>query len=127
MRTHRLLLSSVLLTLAACQGITGACTLIGCHSGLTVKLDGAPAGAFRVEAFVAENGPRQVLDCTGVAQCGTEVRFDNYTPESVTIRVTTAAGVTTQSFQPAYSDYQPNGAECGPTCRTATVTASLPS
>jgi hypothetical protein len=127
MRTHRLLLSSVLLTLAGCQGITGACTLIGCHSGLVVQLDRAPAGAYRIEAFVAESGPRQVFDCAGVAQCGAETRFDDFTPETVTVRVITAAGTTTQTFQPSYSKYQPNGAECGPTCRTAVVTATLPS
>ena len=113
--------------LAGCTGILdGTCTLIGCSSGLTVSLAQAPAGAYRIEVFSSPNGPHYVYDCANAAQCGTTTMFTDYTPESVTIRVTTSAGTREQTAQPTYNVGRPNGPNCGPECKQAQVTVALP-
>jgi hypothetical protein len=122
----RSLVTACVALLAGCNGISGGCTLIGCDSGLLVNLTQAPAGAYRIEVFATLDGPRYVYDCASAAQCGTTAFFNDYTPESVTIRVTTAAGTREQNAQPSYSVNQPNGPNCDPTCKQAQVTVALP-
>ena len=86
----------------------------------------APAGAYRIEVFSSPSGPHYVYDCASAAQCGTSAMFTDYTPEAVTIRVTTSAGTREQTAQPTYSVSRPNGPNCGPECRQAQVTVALP-
>jgi hypothetical protein len=113
--------------LAGCNGIiNGNCTLIGCASGLIVNLAQAPAGAYRIEVFSEPGGPHYVFDCASAAQCGTSTMFTDYTPASVTIRVTTSAGTREQTAQPSYSINRPNGPDCGPECKQGQVTVALP-
>jgi hypothetical protein len=124
----RFLSLAAVVLLAGCTGIIdGACTLIGCSSGLTVQLAAAPAGAYRIEVFSSPSGPHYVWDCGDAAQCGTTAMFTDFTPTSVTIRVTTSAGTREQTSQPAYNTSRPNGPNCEPTCTQATVTVALPS
>ena len=128
MRFSRLFTVATVAVLGGCNGIfgPGACTLVGCDSGLTVRLDRVPAGTFRIEAISPEGAPSQVYDCAGAGpQCAPEAVFRDFTPSQVTIRVTTASGTVTQTFQPQYSENAPNGRECGPICRNATVTVAL--
>ena len=82
--------------------------------------------AFSVRAKHGFNGPHYVYDCANAAQCGTWAMFTDYTPEAVTIRVTTSAGTREQTAQPTYSVSRPNGPNCGPECRQAQVTVALP-
>ncbi|HEX2094696.1 MAG TPA: hypothetical protein VHG28_19985 [Longimicrobiaceae bacterium] len=119
---NALLLAAALL-LPECQDIPGpgACTLIGCESGLAVELVGAPAGPYRIEAYVREDGPRQVFDCPDPARCLGEAFFAGFTPEVVTIRVTTASGTVTRTFRPEYRKSRPNGPDCPPECVQARV------
>jgi len=112
--------------LAGCNGISTACTLIGCNSGLLVRLAGTPTGPYRIEVFSHPDAPRYVFDCANPATCG-DARFVDYTPASVTVRVTTAAGTREETVQPAYSTSRPNGPNCEPTCTQGTVTVPLPS
>ena len=121
----RSLATACVALLAGCNGISGACTLIGCDSGLVVLLAQAPTGPYRIEVFSREDAPHYAFDCAVPGQCG-DVRFVDYTPESVTIRVTTSAGTREQTAQPKYSVYRPNGPNCEPTCRSAAVTVALP-
>jgi hypothetical protein len=123
----RSLATACVALLAGCNGIIdGACTLIACSSGLTVQLAQAPAGAYRIEVFSSPEGPHYVYDCANPAQCGTAATFSDYTPATVTIRVTTPAGTREQTAQPAYGVSRPNGPNCGPECTQATVTVALP-
>jgi hypothetical protein len=59
--------------------------------------------------------------------CGTGIFFADYTPQQLTVRVVTPAGEATESFQPTYEKFQPNGEDCSPTCWRATVVMGLPS
>jgi len=123
MRIRSLLLSATAALLAGCIP-TGACTLIGCHDGLSVQFSRPPAGAFRIEAIVP-NGPTvQPIDCADASNC--LLMFPDLVAEQVTLRLIMAQGTLTQQFQPRYENLYPNGRRCGPSCRQATVTLKLP-
>ena len=119
MRLRSFLFSATAALLAGCIP-TGACTLIGCHDGLAVRFDRAPAGAFRIEATVPNDPAQHAIDCADAATCFPI--FRDLVAEQVTLRVITQQGTRTQEFQPRYEDQYPNGRRCGPSCRQATVT-----
>ena len=123
MRIRTLLLSATAALLAGCIP-TGACTLIGCHDGLSVQFSRPPAGAFRVEATVPNDPAVRAIDCDDVATC--QLIFPNLLAEQVTLRLITAGETVTQQFEPRYENQYPNGRRCGPSCRQATVTLQLP-
>ncbi|HEU0012273.1 MAG TPA: hypothetical protein VFQ45_01245 [Longimicrobium sp.] len=104
--------------LAGCGGIAGVCTEIGCATGLTVRLGAAPAGGYRVEAIVAGQEQR-VHECAAGTTC--EVLFEDFAPQQVTVRVTGGGAAREETFTPSYQVSYPNGPECGPECRNATV------
>jgi hypothetical protein len=126
-----------ILTLATAFALAGCsvfdpgddvCTLIGCQSGLRVEFSTRPAGPFRVEVTApgtTPGGPTFVFDCPDPARCGASAVFPDFTPTHVTVRVTTPAGVVTRDFTPAYRSSSPNGEDCEPTCREATVRVEL--
>ena len=127
-RTHRLAL--VIATGLAAAGCSvfdpgdDVCTLAGCQSGLGVELSARPTGPFRVEVTVpgaTSGGPTYVYDCPDAARCVPGAFFPDFAPTHVTVRVTTTAGVVTRSFTPTYRTHSPNGEDCEPTCREATV------
>jgi hypothetical protein len=109
--------------LAACNPVVQVCTEIGCDDALVVRLDRAPAGAYRVEAIVPGAAPA-VFEC-GAGETCPAAYFPGLVAERVTIRVTTSAGVRTQEFTPAYAAEYPNGRGCPAACRKATVTVQL--
>jgi hypothetical protein len=123
MRIRSLLLSATAALLAGCLP-TGACTLIGCHDGLSVQLSRPPAGAFRLEATVPDDPTVQAIDCADAATC--LLMFPDLVAEQVTLRLITGQGTVTQQVQPRYENLYPNGRRCGPSCRQATVTLQLP-
>ena len=125
MRIRSLLHATTLVLLASCNPITQTCTLIGCEDGLAVRLSGVPAGAYRVEAWSELRIAPQVFEC-GAGETCPPVFFPGFQGNDVTVRVTTAAGVRTQSFADVeYEPLYPNGRRCGGACRQATVTVPL--
>jgi hypothetical protein len=123
MRIRSLLISATAALLAGCIP-TGACTLIGCFDGLSVRFSRAPTGPFRIEATVPNGSAVQPIDCADASNC--ELIFRDLVAEQVTLRLITAAGTITQQFEPRYENLYPNGRRCGPSCRQATVTLQLP-
>jgi hypothetical protein len=123
MRIRSLLLCATAALLAGCIP-TGACTLIGCHDGLSVRFSRPPAGAFRVEATVPNDPTVVAFECTDVAGC--PLIFPDLVAKQVTLRLITQQGTITQDFQPRYENVYPNGRRCGSACRQATVTIQLP-
>jgi hypothetical protein len=123
---RRFLLVSGLGLLAFASGCS--CTLIGCTNGLRIRLRTAATAPYRIEATSGGfPGATYVYDCPNLDNCFVqEAFFSDYMPQSVTIKVITAAGTTTTTVQPRYEDFEPNGKHCGPTCRVATVEASFP-
>lgn len=99
------------------------CTLIGCSSGLNIAIEGAADGPFRIEA--TDGSTMQEFDCPAGARCE-RVTFDDFLPESVTVRVIAAGDTAITTSRPTYTTLQPNGPGCPPSCRQATVTARKP-
>jgi len=100
-----------------------ACTLIGC-TGLVVEVTGAPAQTPVTVVVTAPDGSSRTATCsTTTGTC--PVSFSDFTPATVTIRVSTGTRTTEVSSQPAYEVSRPNGAACPPECRNARVTVAL--
>lgn len=119
MRIRSLLLYATAALLAGCTPF-GACTLIGCDDGLSVRFEQPPAGPFRIEATVPGDPTEHVIDCASAEACFP--RFSGLVADRVTIRLITQQGTRTREFQPRYRNVYPNGRRCGPACRQATVT-----
>jgi hypothetical protein len=115
----------------ACDSVTGVCTLIGCDSGLTVRLDALPTGAFTVDVYAnsPNESPSYRYECTpGEFSCPQDVFFTDFLAEDPYIRVTTTDGsVLTQVFGLTYTSSRPNGRNCPPICRNTSTTVAIPS
>ncbi len=115
------LVTAAVAFVASCDGlgITKGCTLIGCDSGLLVQLQGAVPDTLTITAQ-SPGGSAQTVTCT-TAACTQYVFFRDFTPASVTISVRGAGVDLVRTVQPSYRVSQPNGKDCPPTCRQATV------
>lgn len=106
------------------------CTEIGCSDGITVHLPVVPAGTYKVEIVIpgtGSGGPSYAYECAGGAGCQQDIFFPGLALNRITVRVTTALGSRlTEITDPVYVTAQPNGPDCPPLCRQATVTALLP-
>ena len=109
---------------SACSGLgPTACTLIGC-TGLVVEVTGAPAQTPVTVAVTAPDGSTRSTTCTSAT--GTcPFSFPDFTPATVTIRVSAGTKTTEETRQPAYEVTRPNGPGCPPECRNARVTVAL--
>lgn len=105
----------------SCGSILPACTLIGCDSGIEVVLENEPDGAYRIEAFADSDGPRHVYECSSATGCQDRVFFTDFTPVRIFIDVTSANGTERYEVLPKYREHRPNGPNCPPRCRTATI------
>ena len=110
MTRPRILLAALLSLAAGCDvlGIGSTqCTLIGCTDGITVHLTALPTGPYRGE--ILGSGPD-----------GLSYTYD-------IVGVTTPLGTRyTEIANPVYTTSGPNGQDCPPICRQASVTAQLP-
>jgi len=125
----RTMSAALVALLAGCTGsLDQVCTLLACENGLTVNLTQAPAGAYSIEVFTAAaaNGPHYIFQCASAANCGTTTFFAEFTPANVVVRVTTQAGTREESVTPGYQQVRPNGPNCGPECKQASITVALP-
>lgn len=113
-----------LLAVSACGG-AAYCTLIGCDSQLTVAFATAPTSPWRVDV-VAQNGATASFDCPDLSRCGPSASFRDFLPAHATVTVSYGGRTRSTTVTPSYSQVQPNGEGCGPTCTQATVTVPLP-
>jgi hypothetical protein len=99
-----------------------ACTKMGCSSGLAIEVNSKlqqsytvtlRSGTQIIHAFRCEPGQT----CRSFAE--------NQTPTDVTVAVQTSAGEVTKAFKPEYVIRRPNGPDCPPDCRQATVTLDV--
>ena len=117
---------AVLMSLVATSGcLLGprTCTLIGC-TGFVVQVTGAPAMTLVTVVVTAPDGSAKSATCTG-ASGACLVRFYDFTPATATIRVTAGAQAVEVTTQPGYKITRPNGQDCPPDCRDATVAVAL--
>jgi hypothetical protein len=113
------------LTTLSCDEIfdNKACTLIGCVDGLSVAIPSNAQLPYTV-TLQAPGVASVSVQCTSANGCGTNVFFENQTPATVTVTITWQGTTLTKQFTPVYKESQPNGEDCPPVCRQATVSFS---
>ncbi len=124
-RARHLLLGVVLaLPLSGC-GVSETCTLIGCRSGLIVRVSALPGDSAAITLI--EVGANSItLTCNSPDQCQeVGVLFADRTPVTATVLV--SSGDVSRSFDvvPQYALQRPNGPGCEPECRTAVVNLDM--
>ncbi len=147
MRVHILYSCLTALTLFGC-GIFPAsptpfdvrtCTAVGCGFTLRIELNGTvpPDFVLSVSDSTGEMASIHCLNGTTVydAQSKTGnpaiceqsgVSFLDFAPQQAIITLRWEGGDATQSFRPEYKTFRPNGSQCEPECRTATVIFLMP-
>jgi hypothetical protein len=122
------LISAGALSSIACSGVTTVCTLIGCESGITVHLASLPSGPFRVDVKPRGAGDvAYVFECSDAMHCRQDIFFAGLITDYVVVTVHVGAATRdTEVVQVQYTSHRPNGPNCEPDCRTATVTAQIP-
>jgi hypothetical protein len=100
-----------------------ACTLIGC-TGLVIEVTGAAGQTPITVVVTAPDGSTRTSTCSSTTGA-CPVSFPDFTPASVTIRVSAGTQTTEVTRQPIYEVSRPNGAACPPECRNARVTVAL--
>lgn len=116
---------AVIMTAAVAGCVDSAppvCTLIGCDSGVRIELaQSLPEGAtVRLEP----DGPGGVavsFHCTAASPCESPLFARDFTPESLTVRIQGGGIDYSESFTPTYTISRPNGPNCPPECRNATI------
>lgn len=120
----RTLVMTALLASALASGCIGGgeCTAIGCADGVNVEWSGA---TMRERGTLVLDGQTLAFDCsatTAAVWCTpTGLRLMR-TPVTLRVEVITDRGVRSGSFTPQYTTSRPNGPDCDPVCRGATVT-----
>jgi len=102
-----------------------ACFEIGCDSGIRLTFDAPPPAGTIIELDSSSGFPWR-LECGVDWNCDFDPFFYGFTPEHVTVRVVTSTGEVTASVRPKYLKFQPNGEDCPPTCRVASIMIELP-
>jgi hypothetical protein len=114
----------LLLTLFAGCSANEQCTLIGCDDTLTVDVYGIPSQTqVTVEAITAGQATR-TMTCTSTNE-SCMVRFDEFSPSEVTMRVSWTGHTTDIAVVPSYSPVYPNGRDCGPACRKTRIAITV--
>ena len=112
-------------SLTGCSLFTdeGPCTLIGCESGLMVRLDGAPAPvSLRVHLPDGAVLERECLP----EHCARGAFFEGVRAPTVEIDVTVNGNTQTVSVPLTYRAHYPNGEGCGDPCLVTGVHLKLP-
>jgi hypothetical protein len=99
------------------------CTVIGC-TGLVVEVTGVQSQTPVTVVVTAPDGSTRSATCTS-ATSTCPISFPDFTPATVTIRVSTGTQTTEETRQPTYDVTRPNGPACPPECRNARVTVAL--
>lgn len=124
------------LTLAAflfpgCDGgfepIDIACTQRPCglSNGLEVVVTGDLPETFTITISL-EGPPTIVIECSESSPCGNSIFLRDFTPDHVDITIQGESVDFTDSFMPEYELTRPNGPDCPPECRRATITVTIP-
>ena len=110
---------------SACRGHD--CTLVGCDSGLTIRVQPPPTAPYRVEVVGGPTSARRVRNCGVESPCGDRFAFfQNLVTARATVEVIVGSDTTRREFTNiTYLKTQPNGEHCGPTCLNAEGTFAL--
>lgn len=122
MRTAVLLLGVAFMGVSGCI-VGGACTAIGCADGVSVAWANPSP---RDRGTLIADGVTYAFDCaaapTATVWCTPTGLRLSATPTTLRVEVVTSTGTRSGSFTVAYTTSRPNGPDCEPVCRNATVT-----
>ncbi|HEY0674163.1 MAG TPA: hypothetical protein VGD27_17945 [Longimicrobiales bacterium] len=117
-------LLSLIVVCAACSSneVVRACTEIGCSNGLAIEVSSGLQQAITVHV---RSGTQTLhtFRCEPNQPCQAFVA--DQTPAQVTIVVDAPEGELSKTYQPEYRTNRPNGPDCPPECRQATVRLSV--
>ena len=99
-----------------------ACTKVGCSSGLAVEVTNSLQQAVTVNVR-SGNQIIHTFRCEPGQPCRSFI--ENQTPERVVVSVQYSGGPVSKEFTPVYQMNRPNGPDCPPDCRQATVTLTV--
>ena len=112
------------------------CTLLACGDVLSLTFERHVPDVYAVSVGGADGeevsvrcSKQSALDCSGAGGCscwGDGVSFSGFAPKEATITVQWDGSTVTKTVQPSYSTFRPNGPDCPPECRGATVSVVLP-
>lgn len=115
----------------ACAGVSACgdivernCGLRPCPAELAVEVHGPQDVAYTVHVS-ASGEETQTEPCIVMTETVCLAYFRDFGPAQVTVRVTGAEEEIAGQFAPEYETLQPNGPDCPPTCRTATVAVDV--
>lgn len=121
-----LLLATALLAACTRSPNETACTLIGCASGVTIEVLGSIPEGSRITLTPAHpNGLARSVVCTAESPCAGPILIEEFAPETFTVRVSGEGVDFERTFSPAYTVSRPNGPDCPPECRNATITIDV--
>jgi hypothetical protein len=126
--TRVALLAFVAITVTSCarQEPVVACTMIGCEDGVAVELETVPQAPFSVEVTPLPGGAATIKECATAEACGATLFFEEVRADSISVKVTSAAGTRTVGVRISYSTSRPNGPQCAPSCRQARLRVPVP-
>lgn len=102
---------------APATGTPTMCTQIGCSDGLNVELDGFDE---EVELELTAGEETRTVTCLPPGPCRHFI--PDFTPAEVTATALLDDGTEEErSFEPEYRDERPNGPDCPPVCRQASI------
>lgn len=100
------------------------CTLIGCENGLAVEVNHSLQQSFTVNVR-AGTQTIHTFRCDPGQPCRAFV--SNQTPDEVTVSIDAGGGQQPvgRTYRPEYRLNRPNGPDCDPECKQATVTLTV--
>jgi hypothetical protein len=98
------------------------CTLIGCNPGLAIEVTGTISGRTTVEVTASGQTPRS-FECNPGQIC--RGFLENFMPSQATVTVRLPDRTVQRNVTPQYRDVRPNGPNCDPVCRQATVQVAI--
>jgi hypothetical protein len=98
------------------------CTLIGCNPGLAVEINGTISGRTTIEVAATGETPR-TFECNAGQPC--RGFLENFMPSQATVTIRLSDRTVQRTVTPEYRDVRPNGPNCDPVCRQATVQVGL--
>lgn len=98
------------------------CTLIGCNDGLSVQVTSAVTQSITVTVR-ANNQVIRTFRCEPGNPCTSFI--EDQMPTSVSVTVEAPGGTVNRVYTPEYRTARPNGPNCPPTCRQATITVAV--
>lgn len=114
---------------------THMCTLIGCRDYLELRLSHEPPQEYVVRV-TSSTGESKSITCNPGSEIATasltpdcqagRVIFYDFVPDEVTIKITWQSGSYSTSGHPTYTSFMPNGPDCPPVCKKATLEVNLP-